>query len=41
MLENLKEQAGQKLLDPTLTQEQIDALNKYINNIDMKLEEMK
>ena len=41
MLENLKEQAGQKLLDPTLTQEQRDALNKYINNIDMELEGLK
>lgn len=41
MLENLKEQAGLKLLDPSLTQEQRDALNKYINNIDMKLEELK
>lgn len=40
MLEALKEQAGLKLLDPTLTQQQRDALNKYINNIDMKLGEL-
>lgn len=37
-LESLKAQAILKLQDKTLTKEQIDALNKYINNIDMQLE---
>ena len=40
MLENLKEQAGQNYLTH-FNQEQRDALNKYINNIDMELEGLK
>lgn len=38
MLEDLKQQAIEKLKDPNLTKQQIDALNKYINNIDLALE---
>lgn len=39
-LENLKQSARERLLDPNLTDEERDAINKYIRNIDMEIKEI-